>query len=339
MTEISSRTVAPDEDDLRLDRWFKRHYPDVGHGWLQKLLRTGQIRVDGKRAKTNLRLSPGQAIRIPPLDAPSGKPGDRAAAPRREKPSRDITEADQEFVRSLVIYKDDDLIAINKPAGLAVQGGTNTRRHLDGLLDGLMYDLGERPRLVHRLDKDTSGVMLLARNRVAAARMGTTFRQRETRKIYWAAVAGVPELSQGRIDAPLGKLPGRAGERVGVDDVNGKSAVTLYHVMDRSANRLAWIAFWPLTGRTHQLRAHAMVLDTPILGDGKYGGAGAFLTGIEIPRQLHLHARRLVTPHPSGRGVLQLDAEMPPHMKKTWADFGWFEPSTEEEIDPFPEEA
>ena len=333
---IKTKTVTGDEDDLRLDRWFKRHYPDLGHGGLQKLLRKGQIRVDGKRVKTNHRLVPGQAIRIPPLAPPTGK---LTGSRERKNKSQELTEADRNFVQSLVIYQDDDLIAINKPSGLAVQGGSNMRRHLDGLLDGLKFDAEERPRLIHRLDKDTSGVMLLARNRVTAARMGTTFRLRETRKIYWAAAVGNPEISQGRIDAPLGKMPGRAGEKVGVDDVNGKSAVTLYHVMDNSANRLAWLAFWPLTGRTHQLRAHAMVLDTPILGDGKYGGAGAFLTGIEIPRQLHLHARRLVTPHPSGRGVLQIDAELPLHMKKTWSDFGWFEPTEEEKIDPFPEEA
>jgi 23S rRNA pseudouridine955/2504/2580 synthase len=327
---IDAMVVAPDEADLRLDRWFKRHFPKLGHGRLQKLLRTGQIRVDGKRAKTSHRLAPGEAIRIPPLDAPR-------TAPVKNQ-DQGLTAADRDFVQSLVIYKDDDLIAINKPAGLAVQGGTNTRRHLDGLLDGLKYDADERPRLVHRLDKDTSGVLLLARNRLSAARMGDSFRHSDTRKLYWAATVGTPELSQGRVDAPLGKMPGRAGERVGVDEANGKRAVTLYHMMDQSAGRLAWIAFLPLTGRTHQLRAHAMVLNTPILGDGKYGGADAFLTGIEIPRQMHLHARRLVTPHPSGRGMLCLDAALPPHMEKTWSEFGWYEPEDEAEIDPFPEE-
>ncbi|MGY8960119.1 MAG: RluA family pseudouridine synthase [Alphaproteobacteria bacterium] len=327
---IEAKVVAPDEADLRLDRWFKRHFPDLGHGRLQKLLRTGQIRVDGKRAKTNHRLSPGQAVRIPPLDAPRTAPV--------KKQDEGLSAADRDFVQSLVIYKDNDLIAINKPAGLAVQGGTNTRRHLDGLLDGLKYDADERPRLVHRLDKDTSGVLLLARNRLSAARMGDSFRRSDTRKLYWAATVGTPEISQGRVEAPLGKMPGRAGERVGVDEANGKRAVTLYHMMDQSAGRLAWIAFMPLTGRTHQLRAHAMVLNTPILGDGKYGGADAFLTGIEIPRQMHLHARRLVTPHPSGQGMLCLDAALPTHMEKTWSEFGWYEPQDEAEIDPFPEE-
>ncbi|MBL4721485.1 MAG: RluA family pseudouridine synthase [Alphaproteobacteria bacterium] len=330
---IGAKIVTPDEADLRLDRWFKRHFPEVGHGRLQKLLRTGQVRVDGKRAKTGHRLAPGESVRIPPLDAP------RSAAPSpRKTKDYTLTEADRDFVQSLVIYKDDELIAINKPAGLAVQGGTNTHRHLDGLLDGLKYDAEERPRLVHRLDKDTSGVMVLARNRLTAARMGESFRRSETRKLYWAATVGTPELSQGRINVPLGKMPGRAGERVGVDEANGKRAVTLYHMMDQSAGRLAWIAFMPLTGRTHQLRAHAMVLKTPILGDGKYAGADAFLTGIEIPRQLHLHARRLVTPHPSGRGMLCLDAALPPHMVKTWSEFGWYEPQDEAEVDPFPED-
>ena len=311
---------------MRLDRFLASCCPDLTRSRLTKLIQDGMVTLNGRPAKPSqpVHARDRVALTIPP------------PVPLNMEP---------ENIPISILYEDNDLMVVDKPWGLTVHPAPGHPSHtLVNALLALRPNLSgiggvQRPGIVHRLDKDTSGVMLLARNRVAAARMGTTFRQRETRKIYWAAVVGVPELSQGRIDAPLGKMPGRAGERVGVDDVNGKSAVTLYHVMDKSASRLAWVAFWPLTGRTHQLRAHAMVLETPILGDGKYGGADAFLTGIEIPRQLHLHARRLVTPHPSGRGVLQLDAELPSHMKKTWADFGWFEPTTEEEIDPFPEEA
>jgi 23S rRNA pseudouridine955/2504/2580 synthase len=316
MSGVEIREVLPHEDDIRLDHWFKRHFPAVGFGRLQKMLRTGQVRVDGRRAKAGLRLASGQAVRVPPLDSTEHE---EIVPSRKEGPS----DKDAAFAQSLVIHRDADVLAINKPAGLAVQGGTGTFRHLDGMLDALKFDAAERPRLVHRLDRDTSGVMLLARNRKSAAILGKLFQGREARKVYWAITVGVPRPDKGKIDLAIGKMAGKMGDRVSPDAEDAKRAVTLYSVIDRSAHRLAWVAFWPQTGRTHQLRVHAAEIGTPILGDGKYGGAEAFLPSEDIPRQLHLHAREIRMPHPSGRGVLQVTADLPPHMRRTWSMFGF----------------
>ena len=315
MSEVENREVAADEDAIRLDHWFKRHYPALGHGRLQKLLRTGQVRVDGHRVKSGLRLETGQSVRVPPL---------RAA--QMVKPDAPILgQADRAFACGLVIHRDADVLAINKPPGLAVQGGTGTVRHLDAMLDALTFDAAERPRLVHRLDRDTSGVLLLARNRPAAVRLGRSFRGKDVRKIYWALTVGVPKPQRGRIDMTIGKGPG--GERVMVDAKDGKHAVTLYRVIERSGNALAWVAFWPQTGRTHQLRVHAAAIGTPIMGDGKYGGSQAFVQSDALARQLHLHAREITVPHPSGRGKLGATAELPRHMRDAWRHFE-FSPDT-----------
>ena len=324
MSGVEMCTVTDEEDAIRLDNWFKHHFPDLGYGRLQKLLRTGQVRVDGRRAKTGLRLEAGQSVRIPPIsDAPAPK-----------KVRRELSDSDRRFVEGLVIHKDPDVLVIDKPPDLTVQGGTGVTRHLDGLLDGLMFEATERPRLVHRLDRDTSGVMVLARHRKAAAHLGRSFNGKEARKVYWAATVGVPDLHRGRIDLPLNKLPAKGGERMVVDPDNGKRAVTLYSLLERSGNRLAWIAFWPQTGRTHQIRVHAAEIQTPILGDGKYGGADAFVQSDVLPRQLHLHAREISLPHPSGKGTLHAVADLPPHMKKTWTHMG-FSPDLQD--DPFEE--
>lgn len=322
MSDVENREVTGDEDAMRLDRWFKRHYPALGHGRLQKLLRTGQVRVDGRRAKPGLRLEAGQSVRIPPL----------RLAPKAVRDPPKLGPADIEFARGLVIHRDRDVLAINKPAGLAVQGGTGTVRHLDAMLDALTFDAAERPRLVHRLDRDTSGAMLLARNRQAAVKLGRMFKGKEVRKIYWALTAGVPAVQRGRIDLVLGKGPG--GARVMVDAKDGKRAVTLYSLIERSGDRLAWVAFWPRTGRTHQIRVHAAAIGTPILGDGKYGGAAAFLPSDALARQLHLHAREITVPHPSGRGMLRVTAELPPHMRDAWRHFEF---SSDTAVDPFEE--
>jgi len=334
MSGIQTIAVTADEADLRLDRWFRRHFPALGHGRLEKLLRTGQIRVDGKRARSNTRLRPGQAIRVPPLEAAGPpEPGDRSAprAPRALEGA--AWEREAAALRRAVLYRDDDMLAINKPAGLAVQGGTGTRRHLDAMLDALRFDAAERPRLVHRLDKDTSGVLLLARHARAAADLAEAFRHKDVRKLYWAVVVGVPKPAQGRIDLPLGKRPGRAGERVTADPEEGKRAVTLYRVVDHAGKQASWLALMPLTGRTHQLRAHCAAIGTPILGDGKYGGAAAFLPGKALPRQLHLHARTVELPRPNGR-VIRIVAPLPPHMAATWRFFGFDpEPTSEPLLD------
>ena len=325
MTGVESLEVDGDEADIRLDRWFRRHFPTLSHGRLEKLLRTGQVRVDGKRAQASLRLTPGQQIRVPPLgDAPE------TAVKARPKPA--TGDKDAEFVRSLVIHRDADVIAINKPPGLAVQGGTGTTRHLDAMLDALRFDAKERPRLVHRLDRDTSGVLLLARNVKTAASLGEMFRGRDVRKVYWALVVGVPDMARGKIDLAVAKKPGKHGERMEPDAEDGQRAVSVYSVVDRAGARVSWLALWPLTGRTHQLRVHCAAMHTPIVGDAKYGGAEAFLPAEGVARKLHLHARELVLPHPSGRGMLRLKAELPPHMVASWRVFGF---ANDTQGDPF----
>jgi 23S rRNA pseudouridine955/2504/2580 synthase len=313
MSAVETRTVSADEADIRLDRWFKRHFPDLGHGHLQKLLRTGQVRVDGKRADAATRLEAGQAIRIPPLNVPA-----EAVGAPRAKPAPVISDKEIAALQARVLYKDDDVIAIDKPAGLAVQGGTGTSKHLDAMLDALRFGSAERPRLVHRLDKDTSGVLVLARTVFAASRLAEIFRGRDARKIYWAVTVGVPKPYQGKIDLALAKEGGSHGERVATDEDDGKKAVTFYSVLENAGKQAAFVALWPRTGRTHQLRVHMAAIGTPILGDGKYAGQDAFLPGAEVPRQLHLHARRLIIPHPRTGKPIDVTAPLPEHMLATW---------------------
>jgi 23S rRNA pseudouridine955/2504/2580 synthase len=314
MSGVETRTVGGDEAEVRLDRWFRRHFPELGHGRLQRLLRTGQVRIDGRRARANARLSPGQTIRIPPLAAaePAGEPA-RPAPPR-------VDPADIEWLRSRILHEDQALMVLDKPAGLAVQGGTRTHRHLDGMLQALAAG-GERPRLVHRLDRDTSGLLVVARTASAAARLTAAFRRHLVDKLYWALVVGRPPAAQGRIDRPLAKQPGKGGERV-TPAADGGAARTEYRVVARAGKVAAWLALKPLTGRTHQLRAHCALLGTPIVGDGKYGGAAAHPTG--APKGLMLHAREIRLPHPDG-GLLELSA---PLSETVSAGFRWlgFEP-------------
>lgn len=315
-TGVQSVEVDDADGDIRLDRWFKRHFPGLAHGRLEKLLRTGQVRLDGKRASARDRVQPGQTIRVPPLGDLEPRRGPAPmAAPRPE---------DAKTLQAAVLYRDDDLIALNKPSGLAVQGGTNLDRHLDGLLDTLRFGSSERPRLVHRLDKDTSGVLVLARHARAAAELAAAFRGKTTRKIYWAVVVGVPKPREGKIDLPLAKVQGHLGERVMPDEDEGKSAITRFQVVSHAGNKLAWLGLMPVTGRTHQLRAHCVALGTPILGDGKYGGSASRPEGVPEPRKLHLHARVLILPRPDG-SVLKLIAPLPPHMKSTWRFLGFEE--------------
>jgi 23S rRNA pseudouridine955/2504/2580 synthase len=325
MSEVETRTTGPDDAEIRLDRWFRRHYPQLSHGRLQKLLRTGQVRVDGRRAEAGLRLRPGQAIRVPPL-------GEAPARPAAERWPVPAAEAGR--LRRTVLHLDDQVIVIDKPAGLAVQGGTGTSRHLDAMLDALAFGAKERPRLVHRLDRDTSGVLVLARTARAAAQLAEAFRRKETRKIYWAIVAGRPKPPAGRIDAALAKRLGRQGERVmaaDADDADARRAVTLYATLDAAGDRAAWLALWPVTGRTHQLRAHCALIGTPILGDAKYGAAAKAALGPAPARRLHLHARAIELPHPAG-GTLRVAAPLPAELRKTWTLLG-FDPGRPD--DPF----
>lgn len=320
MSTVQTITVTEDETGLRLDRWFKQHFPGIGHGQLEKLLRTGQLRVDSKRSKSNTRLAAGQQVRVPPLSmTASAATSGRRDQPERAKPSkRDVAE-----LHDAILFQDESVIAINKPAGLAVQGGTKQSRHVDAMLDALTFEKSERPRLVHRLDKDTSGVLLLARTATAARQLTEAFRGKETRKIYWALVAGVPSKTRGRIDVPLAKLPGRLGEKVGAAPGMGKPAVTLYQVIASRGRKVAWLALMPLTGRTHQLRAHCAAMGMPILGDGKYGGKRAFLPDRDLSNQLLLHAREIALPHPKDGTTLRVTAPVPDHINAAWQVFGF----------------
>lgn len=315
---VMKKLIGTDDDGLRLDRWFKRHYPAIAHGKLEKLLRTGQIRVDGGRVKASHRLEAGQELRIPPLGDEELK-----AEPKKTPVKIDPKKIDPNWQKELVgriLHKDKSVLVIDKPAGLAVQGGTKTDIHLDGLLDLLILDGKERPRLVHRLDRDTSGVLVLARTASAAAKLADSFKKRDAQKIYWALVHGLPKIRQGKIDMALEKRGGAKGERVMADE-DGKNAVTYYSVIDAAARKVAFLALMPKTGRTHQLRAHCAELGTPILGDGKYGGAASRLGTDGIARNLHLHAKRIDIAHPDG-GRLKVEAPVPPHFKAAFKILG-----------------
>lgn len=330
---VQTLTVSPDDSDIRLDRWFKRHFPDVGHALLEKWLRTGQVRVGGKKAKSNQRLETGQEIRVPPVGEPP--PRLKAQTPAERGP---VDEKIARMLKDAILFMDDDVIALNKPAGLAVQGGTGMAdNHLEAWLDALQFDKPERPRLVHRLDKDTSGVLLLGRTAHAASKLAAAFKSRAARKCYWALVVGVPKHRQGRIDAALAKLPGRAGEKMAVDEDEGKRAVTWYRVVDSALKRAAWLEMEPRTGRTHQLRAHCALLETPIMGDGKYGGTDAFIAGTGVSRKMHLHARAIRLPHPRGKGTLEIIAPLSEHIARSFEFFGFNENDAGKPFETFTE--
>lgn len=314
MSEPRTFIVSEDDDGIRLDRWFKRHMPEVSFNMVSRWARTGQLRVAGKRAVPGDRIEAGQEIRVPPLEASPARPA--RLLPKREQ----LTADEEQFIRDMVIYEDPGAFVLNKPPGLATQGGTKTTQHLDRLLDGLA-DEGGRPKLVHRLDKDTSGALLVARSARSAGHFAKAFSGRTARKVYWALVVGVPDAAQGVIDAPLAKQPGSGGEKMHVDRENGLPAKTRWRVIDRAGNRSAWVELQPLTGRTHQLRAHMTAIGHPIVGDAKYGGPEAFLTG-GISRKLHLHARRIRIDAP-GAEVIDVTAELPAHFAESLATLGF----------------
>jgi 23S rRNA pseudouridine955/2504/2580 synthase len=321
---VQTREVRREEEGWRLDRWVREHFPVVTHGALQKLLRTGQFRVDGKRVEAGTRLAPGQTVRVPPL--PEG-PAPHAAKPAAPAARRVLSPEDARLIRSLVVHEEPGFFALNKPAGLAVQGGTGTTRHVDGLLDALAERGGERPRLVHRLDRDTSGLLVVARSAQAAKELMHAFQQHRVRKLYWAVLLRGPERNEGVIDLPLGKRGPAGAERVapvGDDDEEGAGgdarwARTAYRVLLRAGKVAAWTALQPLTGRTHQLRAHCAAIQAPILGDGKYGGRAAHPDG--APKGLMLHARELELPRPKGK-PLRLKADPPRHFREALAWLG-----------------
>jgi 23S rRNA pseudouridine955/2504/2580 synthase len=317
-------TVSEDDDGIRLDRWFKRNLPQIGFATVSRWARTGQIRVDGKRAKPEDRLETGQVLRVPP--GGEDQPTARKPAPR----SRALSPEQIAEAKAMVIRETPAAIVLNKPPGLATQGGSKTTKHVDGLLDAFVEDeRTPRPRLVHRLDKDTSGVLLIARTPGSAASFSKRFASRSARKVYWALVVGNPDLAEGVIDAPLAKQPGTGGEKMHIDEENGAAAKTRYRVVDNAGQRAAWVELEPLTGRTHQLRVHMAAIGHPIVGDGKYGGPDAFLTGA-VSRKMHLHARRLIISEPkAGEGTggkLDVTAELPPHFAASMEVLG-FDPA------------
>jgi len=315
--DVRQFTVGEDDDGIRLDRWFKRHLADTSFTTVAKWARTGQLRLDGNRATPGDRLQAGQVIRVPPAE-----PARAPARPKRERPP--LSEDQVAFARGLVIHRDPQAIVINKPPGLATQGGTRTSAHVDGLLDALQFEAEGRPKLVHRLDKDTSGALLIARTARAAAFFAKSFSGRSARKVYWALVVGVPAIEDGMIDLPLAKQPGTGGEKMHVDEANGQPARSRYRVIERAGNRAAWVELQPHTGRTHQLRAHMAAIGHPIVGDGKYGGQAAFLTG-GVSRKMHLHARRIRIDHPDG-GTIDVSAELPDHFRESMGLLG-FDPA------------
>ena len=314
----STLQITEDEAGIRLDRWFRRHFPVLTQGMIQKLCRTGQIRVDGKRAEAATRLQPGCEVRVPPL--PDGPPPAPAAAPLDPTTLREL--------EGMVVYMDDSLIVMNKPHGLPVQGGPGIVRHLDGLMEGFRQGAADKPRLVHRLDMDTSGLLVLARTAGTAAKLASAFRSRHVVKTYWAVVAGRPSPQDGRLDLPLVKFGGlRGGERVAVaehGETDSTHAITDYRTLDAAGRKLAWLELQPLTGRTHQLRVHCVALGAPIVADRMYGGQAGQVEG--LADKLHLHARALSLPHPEG-GVLSLEADLPAHMRDTFRRIGFNAPA------------
>jgi len=318
---VETIEVAEREAGMRLDRWFRTHFPEVTHGYLQKLLRSGQVRVDSRRVEAKERLEAGAKVRVPKVArAPrDGGAGDKAR-------TTGASAADRALVESLILYEDDDVLVLNKPFGMAVQGGTGTRRHLDGILAGMVDRFGDRPRLVHRLDRDTTGVLLVAKHRAAAAKLGRIFQTRSAAKTYWALVKGVPKPPQGKIEAALVKASGPDGDRVRKarpgEQVEAMHATTHYSVIDRAAHKTAWVSLKPVTGRQHQLRAHMELIGHPIVGDNKYEG-GLDLPAENIEPKLHLHARRLVIPHPGGKARIDVTAPLPDHMLRTWDLLGF----------------
>ena len=313
MSGVQQRQVNDEEDGMRLDRWFATHFPQLGFGRLQKLIRNGEVKVDKAKVTTSTRLVGGQTVRIPPIDDPD-----------TVKPVK-LNDADALFLKDLILYEDDDIYVFNKPHGLAVQGGSGTKRHLDGMLKSLPNKKGEPPRLVHRLDRDTSGCLVVAKTKAAASHFGTVFRSRSARKIYWAIVAGNPHPQQGEISCFLARQSTEDGEQMVVVK-NGapgsQHSLSYYSTTDTASRRFAWVTLKPVTGRTHQLRVHMAQLGNPIIGDPRYFNIENWQGAPGLSEGLHLHARRIAIPLRNGKR-LDISAPLPPHMRASFETLGF----------------
>jgi 23S rRNA pseudouridine955/2504/2580 synthase len=321
MASVEQIKVEADEGGMRLDRWFKVHYPGLGFGHLQKLLRSGQVRLDGARAKSDTRLVAGQIVRVPPLDVDR-----KDAGPLTARTMRSMDDADA--LGRMILYEDAKVLVLDKPAGLAVQGGSGVTRSVDSMLESMRNAKGEKPRLVHRLDRDTSGALVVAKTRLAAMKLAEAFRGRDAKKTYWALVKGVPKKREDKISTWLVKEQTPDGDRMRVarhGEPGADHAVTHYRVVEQAGQALSWLEMEPYTGRTHQLRVHAAHIGHPMIGDPKYFEADQnweFPGGIQ--NRLHLHARRIVIPHPDG-GRIDVTAPLPPHMRQSWNLLGFDE--------------
>lgn len=329
MATVETIIVSEDEAGMRLDRWFKTHYPGLSFVQLQKLARTGQVRIDGKRCDPSSRVEPGNLVRVPPLatDAKTVEKPERV-----EKP----LEGDAAYLKSLALFEDDDVMVLNKPAGLSVQGGSGVRRHVDGMLQSLVDRKGNVPRLVHRLDKDTAGCLVIAKRRLVAAELAALFRSRSAKKTYWALVAGVPHPKQGKISTWLARDEEKDGEKMRIarhGEDGASHALTHYSVVDNAGQTLSWLSLKPVTGRTHQLRAHTAHIGHPIVGDPKYFDKRDWELPGGMQNKLHLLARRIVLPHPKGKGVIDVTAPLPPHMLQSWNLLGFDASSYDPDLD------
>jgi 23S rRNA pseudouridine955/2504/2580 synthase len=327
--KVQTVSVTADESGMRVDRFFEGRFPGLSFSHIQRIIRKGEVRVNGKRTQPKARLEAGQAVRIPPLKI-------EAPAPRDDAPA---AQKDRAFLKSITLYEDADVMVLNKPMGLAVQGGSGTTRHVDGMLGTMRGPDGQRPRLVHRLDKDTAGCLLVAKTRFAAAALAKTFRSRSARKIYWALVAGVPKPAQGRISTYLAKQEVEEDSYMRIAKHGEKDAVhavTYYAVVEPAAHKFAWISLKPVTGRTHQLRAHMAHVGNPIVGDPKYFNIENWEFPGGVQNKLHLLARRIAVPHPRG-GIIDVSAPLPPHMEQSWNLLG-FDAKRYDPIEDAPEE-
>ena len=334
MSKVQTVVVASDEDGMRVDRFLAARFPGLNFVRVQSMIRKGELRVDGGRIKANGRLRAGQSVRVPPLRIEADGP------PRRDHGGDAKT---RDFLKSITLYEDADMLVLNKPMGLAVQGGSGTTRHVDGMLDEITAKDGQRARLVHRLDKDTAGCLLIAKNRLSAAELTKTFRTRSAQKVYWALVAGVPRVHQGRVSTYLAKdeeaeAKHEAKMKVAEHgDEGAQHALTYYAVLEKAARICAWVSLKPVTGRTHQLRAHMAHIGNPIIGDAKYFDRDEWELPPGMQNKLHLLARRIRVPHPRTGKLVDVSAPLPPHMKQSWNMLG-FDADRFDPIDDAPEE-